>query len=57
MSDNGEASGTGLDFVNGMTWLERFYTVYDIGNSRVGLAETKHTFSVSNVNVSNVGTP
>ena len=49
MSANGAVSGAGLDFINGMAWLERFYTVYDVGNSRVGLAETAHTFAISNV--------
>ena len=49
VSDNGAVSGAGLDFINGMAWLERFYTVYDVGNSRVGLAETAHTFAISNV--------
>ncbi|KZT64992.1 family A1 protease [Daedalea quercina L-15889] len=48
-SDNGAVSGSGLDFINGMTWLERFYTVYDVGNSRVGFATTSHTHAVSNI--------
>jgi hypothetical protein len=26
--DLGNSSGEGLDFINGQTWLERFYTVY-----------------------------
>ncbi|KAH9914106.1 aspartic peptidase A1 [Fomitopsis serialis] len=48
VSDNGAVSGSGLDFINGMTWLERFYTVYDVGNSRVGFATTNHTHSGNN---------
>ncbi|KZT04938.1 aspartic peptidase A1 [Laetiporus sulphureus 93-53] len=43
VSDNGSPSGSGIDFINGMTWLQRFYMVYDIGNSRVGIATTRHT--------------
>ncbi|KAH9834745.1 family A1 protease [Rhodofomes roseus] len=48
VSDNGAVAGSGLDFINGMGWLERFYTVYDVGNSRVGFATTSHTHSKSN---------
>ena len=36
-------SGEGLDFINGLTFLERFYSVYDSGNRRVGLAATPWT--------------
>ena len=43
VSDLGSMSGDGLDFINGMSFLERFYAVYDIGESRVGLAETAYT--------------
>ncbi|KAH9903191.1 aspartic peptidase A1 [Cubamyces lactineus] len=48
VNDIGNPSGQGLDFINGMSFLERFYAVYDIGNSRVGLAETSHTRAESN---------
>ena len=41
-------SGDGLAFINGMSFLERFYAVYDIGNSRVGLAETAYTHAECN---------
>ncbi|EKM51654.1 uncharacterized protein PHACADRAFT_31478 [Phanerochaete carnosa HHB-10118-sp] len=48
VSDLGTPSGEGLDFVNGYAFLERFYAVYDTGNSRVGFATTPFTFSTSN---------
>ncbi|KAF8330516.1 acid protease [Amanita rubescens] len=48
VGDNGSKSGAGLDFVNGYTFLERFYTVYDTGNQRVGFATTPHTFDTTN---------
>jgi len=44
----GTPSGEGLDFINGMTWLERFYAVFDTTNSRVGIATTPNTDSTSN---------
>lgn len=43
-------SGQGLDFINGYAFLERFYSVYDTTNQRVGLAPTENTFSVINYN-------
>ncbi|KAI0816930.1 aspartic peptidase A1 [Trametes gibbosa] len=43
VTDLGDMSGTGVDFINGMCFLERYYAVYDIGNERIGLARTKHT--------------
>ncbi|KAG2358737.1 aspartic peptidase domain-containing protein [Suillus spraguei] len=36
-------SGTGSDFVNGYVFLKRFYTVFDLGSSRVGFAKTPFT--------------
>ncbi|KAH9486087.1 Polyporopepsin [Psilocybe cubensis] len=36
------------DFVNGFTFLQRFYSVYDTANGRVGLAQTPFTKSTSN---------
>jgi hypothetical protein len=48
VNDIGTLSGTGLDFINGFTFLERFYTVYDSGNSEFGIAKTRFTFATSN---------
>ncbi|KAF8314153.1 aspartic peptidase domain-containing protein [Amanita rubescens] len=48
VGDKGSKSSVGLDFVNGYTFLERFYTVYDTGNQRVGFATTPHTFDTTN---------
>ena len=48
VADLGTPSGQGLDFTNGYTWLQRFYAVYDTGNSRVGIATTPHTFDTTN---------
>ena len=48
VSDSGEASGQGLDFINGMTFLERFYAVYDVAGGRVGFATTKQTYCECN---------
>ncbi|KDQ62988.1 hypothetical protein JAAARDRAFT_28980 [Jaapia argillacea MUCL 33604] len=45
----GSPSGEGLDFVNGFTFLERFYSVYDSGSGgRVGLAATPFTHAATN---------
>ncbi|KAH8992596.1 acid protease [Lactarius hatsudake] len=48
VSDLGSPSGQGLDFINGFTFLQRFYSVYDVSNSRVGLATTLFTNSETN---------
>ena len=48
VNDFGSASGLGLDFINGMSFLERFYMVYDVGNSRAGLATTQYTYAEIN---------
>ena len=40
--------GAGLDFINGYAFLERFYTVYDVTNQRIGFAPTSNTDSTSN---------
>jgi cathepsin E len=47
-ADLGTNSGEGLDFINGMSFLERFYSVFDTANSRVGLATTSFTTATSN---------
>ncbi|KAH9057469.1 acid protease [Lactarius vividus] len=48
VSDLGSPSGRGLDFINGFTFLQRFYSVYDVTNSRVGLATTPFTHAKTN---------
>jgi cathepsin E len=48
VNDIGESAGGGLDFINGYTFLERFYTVFDTTNSRVGFATTSFTTANSN---------
>ncbi len=48
VSDLGTNSGQGLDFIFGYAFLERFYSVYDTANERVGLATTSHTTATSN---------
>ncbi|KAI0695610.1 aspartic peptidase A1 [Cytidiella melzeri] len=44
----GTPAGEGLDFINGMTFLERFYSVFDTGNKRLGLATTPFTTATTN---------
>ena len=48
VSNLGTPSGAGLDFINGYGFLERFYAVYDTGNSRVGFATTPFTHAETN---------
>lgn len=48
VGDIGTNSGEGLDFINGQTWLERFYAVFDTANRRVGFANTPFTTATSN---------
>ncbi|KAI0365370.1 family A1 protease [Pilatotrama ljubarskyi] len=48
INDLGINTGSGMDFIDGMTFLERFYYVFDVGNSRVGLATTPFTFATTN---------
>ncbi|EJU03730.1 aspartic proteinase precursor [Dacryopinax primogenitus] len=43
VSDLGSESGQGLDFINGYFFLERFYSVYDTTNRRVGFATTANS--------------
>ncbi|KAJ4486699.1 family A1 protease [Lentinula edodes] len=42
------AIGTGFDFINGYVFLERFYSVFDTTNSRVGFATTSFTTATTN---------
>ncbi|KAG1864674.1 aspartic peptidase domain-containing protein [Suillus subalutaceus] len=46
--DIGTDTGAGFDFVNGYTFLERFYSVFDTTNSRVGFATTSYTDATTN---------
>ena len=48
VNDLGTPSGQGLDFINGFTFLERFYSVYDTTTMSVGLATTQYTDSTCN---------
>ncbi|KAG1887146.1 acid protease [Suillus subluteus] len=48
ISSTDTPSGSGLDFVNGYCFLERFYSVYDTTNSRVGFATTEYTYAMTN---------
>ncbi|KAI0672031.1 acid protease [Trametes maxima] len=48
VNDLGSPSGEGMDFVDGMTFLERFYYVFDIANNRVGFATTQFTDATTN---------
>ena len=48
VGDIGNDSGSGLDFINGQTFLERFYSVFDTANKRVGLATTSFTDATTN---------
>ena len=43
IGDAGEFTSEGINFVNGMTFLERFYAVFYSLNSTVGLANTLST--------------
>ncbi|KAN0100380.1 Aspartic peptidase domain containing protein [Tylopilus felleus] len=45
-NDLGTPSGEGLD--DGQTFLERFYSVFDTTNSRVGFAATEYTDATTN---------
>ncbi|KAI8994194.1 acid protease [Trametes punicea] len=47
-TDLGSPSGQGLDFINGFVFLQRFYSVFDTANSRVGLATTQFTNAETN---------
>jgi hypothetical protein len=48
VSDLGSNSGQGLDFIDGYTFLERYYTIYDTSNKQIGFAQTPYTFATSN---------
>ncbi|KIK55663.1 hypothetical protein GYMLUDRAFT_175217 [Collybiopsis luxurians FD-317 M1] len=44
----GPSGGEPFNFVNGYAFLERFYSVYDTGNNRVGIATTPFTNATTN---------
>ncbi|KAJ7489133.1 aspartic peptidase A1 [Mycena latifolia] len=48
VSSLGTPSGEGFDFVNGFAFLERFYSVFDTTNKRVGFATTPFTTATTN---------
>ncbi|KAG2344507.1 acid protease [Suillus weaverae] len=48
VSDLGSSLGSGLDFINGFGWLQRFYTVYDTGKKQLGVATTAYTNADTN---------
>ncbi|KAI0089592.1 acid protease [Irpex rosettiformis] len=48
VGNTGMSAGSGFDFTNGYVFLERYYTVYDSGSSRFGIAPTEFTFATSN---------
>ncbi|KAI9070297.1 acid protease [Trametes sanguinea] len=48
VGDLGSDSGEGLDFIDGFTFLERFYYVWDVENRRVGFATTQFTDATTN---------
>ncbi|KAH9046277.1 aspartic peptidase A1 [Lactarius hengduanensis] len=48
VNDIGSPSGEGFDFINGYVFLERFYSVFDTANKRVGFATTSFTTATTN---------
>ena len=48
VSNIGTPSGQGLDFILGMAFLERHYSVFDSANKLVGLATTSFTKATTN---------
>ncbi|KIL59047.1 hypothetical protein M378DRAFT_15078 [Amanita muscaria Koide BX008] len=48
VGDLGSNSGSGLDFIDGFAFLQRFYSVYDTTNNQVGLATTQYTNATTN---------
>ncbi|KAJ7078663.1 acid protease [Mycena epipterygia] len=47
-ADLGSNSGSGLDFIDGFGFLQRFYSVFDTTNSQVGFATTSFTDATTN---------
>ena len=48
VNDLGTPSGQGLDFIDGYTFLERFYAVFDTTTKTVGFATTSFTTATTN---------
>lgn len=48
VSDSGSDIGSGLDFIDGYVFLERFYSVFDSTNNQVGFATTSYTDATTN---------
>lgn len=48
VSDLGSSFGSGLDFINGFGWLQRYYTVFDTGNKQLSVATTAYTDANTN---------
>ena len=48
VNDLGTDSGEGLDFINGYTFMQRFYTVYNSQDPSFGIANTPFTFAEIN---------
>ncbi|PIL28666.1 hypothetical protein GSI_08710 [Ganoderma sinense ZZ0214-1] len=42
----GNVAGGSIAFINGMSFLERFYHVYDAGNNLAGFARTNYTYAL-----------
>ncbi|KAJ7758106.1 acid protease [Mycena maculata] len=47
-ADLGSDSGSGLDFIDGFGFLQRFYAVFDSTNSQIGFATTEFTDATTN---------
>ncbi|TDL23259.1 acid protease [Rickenella mellea] len=47
-ADLGNIGDSGLDFIDGFVFLQRFYSVYDTTNAQVGLATTQFTNATTN---------
>ncbi|KAJ7913490.1 family A1 protease [Mycena leptocephala] len=47
-ADMGHMSNPGLCGINGYTFLQRFYSVYDTTNCQIGFATTEHTMATTN---------
>ncbi|KAI8868238.1 acid protease [Ramicandelaber brevisporus] len=48
IGDLGSPSGEGLDFILGIPFMQRFYTVLDTTNNQIGFATTPYTDATSN---------